>query len=135
MSARIVKTSSDGKEEIEEEVKVQYLIGTDGGKSSVRKQAEFTFLGESRVQDRFLVADIHIKGLDPNVSHLLVSFYCMLTYLLDIDLAHVGRCSVAIVSECNCTVLIRLKPKSVDLLSVALLQTLMCSVSSAWGKT
>jgi len=68
VSARLVKISSTG-EEAEEEVKAHYLIGTDGGKSSVRKEAGLTFLGESKVQDRFVLGDFHIKGLDPSVSY------------------------------------------------------------------
>jgi len=74
--ARIVKLTNDGHEIAEEEVKARYLIGTDGGRSDVRKQAGITFLGESRVQDRFLVADIHLKGLDLTVSSLL----CLLSH-------------------------------------------------------
>lgn len=65
--AHIVKTI-DGKE-VEETMKVQYLVGSDGGRSIVRKLSGITFLGESRVTENFVVGDIHVKrGLSGYVS-------------------------------------------------------------------
>jgi 2-polyprenyl-6-methoxyphenol hydroxylase-like FAD-dependent oxidoreductase len=56
----LVKTTADGKE-TKETVKCQYLIGTDGAHSIVRKTAGMTFLGESRPSAKFIFGDIHVK--------------------------------------------------------------------------
>ncbi|KAG9082383.1 hypothetical protein FRC06_005102 [Ceratobasidium sp. 370] len=60
--------SEDGVDR-QEVLTVRWLIGADGPKSTVRKQAGFTFLGETRAQ-RFISGDIHIRcDLDRKVAH------------------------------------------------------------------
>jgi 2-polyprenyl-6-methoxyphenol hydroxylase-like FAD-dependent oxidoreductase len=51
----------------EEVVHAQYLVGADGGRSTVRKKLGLTFLGETRYQDYLIYGDAVIKGLDNKV--------------------------------------------------------------------
>jgi 2-polyprenyl-6-methoxyphenol hydroxylase-like FAD-dependent oxidoreductase len=51
----------------EETVHAQYLVGTDGGRSVVRKKLGLTFLGETREDHCMVYGDAHVKGLDDNV--------------------------------------------------------------------
>ncbi|KAG9078661.1 hypothetical protein FRC06_008254 [Ceratobasidium sp. 370] len=61
--------SEDGVDR-EEVLKVRWLIGADGPKSTVRKQAGLTFLGETRDDHRFISGDLHIHGdLDRKIAH------------------------------------------------------------------
>jgi 2-polyprenyl-6-methoxyphenol hydroxylase-like FAD-dependent oxidoreductase len=68
------KHSVDGDAFEEDTVHVQYLVGTDGGRSTVRKQLGLTFLGETRTQDCLIYGDAAIKGLDNQVC-------CYLDYM------------------------------------------------------
>ena len=86
--AHLTKTV-DGKE-TEETAKFAWLVGADGGKGTlscppltrwnitinagmVRKQLGLPFAGVTRNEGRFLLGEIHIKGLDTEVClcHLL----------------------------------------------------------------
>jgi 2-polyprenyl-6-methoxyphenol hydroxylase-like FAD-dependent oxidoreductase len=49
-----------------EEVHCDYLIGCDGGRSTVRKQLGLTLEGEVIDEDPMLVADVEIEGFDRN---------------------------------------------------------------------
>lgn len=52
-----------------EEIQARYLVGCDGGHSTVRKGADIAFLGETWDEERFLLANVSVSGLDPNYSH------------------------------------------------------------------
>jgi 2-polyprenyl-6-methoxyphenol hydroxylase-like FAD-dependent oxidoreductase len=53
-----------------ETVAVRWLVGCDGGRSVVRKQAGIAFEGETREEVRMIVADIRVDGLDRDAWHL-----------------------------------------------------------------
>ncbi|KAJ7695074.1 FAD binding domain-containing protein [Mycena rosella] len=64
--ARIVKTAEDGTQN-EETATFDWLVGTDGAHSVVRKQLGLSFLGETRTESIMALGDINIEeGLDPN---------------------------------------------------------------------
>jgi 2-polyprenyl-6-methoxyphenol hydroxylase-like FAD-dependent oxidoreductase len=51
-------------------VRARYLVGADGGRSSVRKAAGVGFAGETLEQHRMLIADVRIAGLDRDHWHI-----------------------------------------------------------------
>jgi 2-polyprenyl-6-methoxyphenol hydroxylase-like FAD-dependent oxidoreductase len=53
-----------------ETVMARWLIGCDGGHSTVRKQGEFAFVGETREEVRMIVADAEVEGIDRDVWHM-----------------------------------------------------------------
>ncbi|KAH7925393.1 hypothetical protein BV22DRAFT_1129057 [Leucogyrophana mollusca] len=55
--------------EVMETVKVGWLVGADGAHSTVRKQLGLPFIGETR-NERFVIADVHLQGLDMHHLHL-----------------------------------------------------------------
>ncbi|KAF7342093.1 FAD-binding-3 domain-containing protein [Mycena venus] len=68
--ARIVKTDSDGSQH-EESTKFDWLIGTDGAHSVVRKQLGLSFLGETREEQHLALGDIVVEeGADPKFWHM-----------------------------------------------------------------
>lgn len=50
-----------------EAVTAHWLVGCDGGHSTVRKQAGIAFEGETREELRMIVADLEVDGLDRDV--------------------------------------------------------------------
>src|SRR4051812_11151763 len=64
VSAVVVK---DGEAET---ITARWLIGCDGGHSTVRKQAGIAFEGETREEVRMLVADVDVDGLDREAWHM-----------------------------------------------------------------
>jgi 2-polyprenyl-6-methoxyphenol hydroxylase-like FAD-dependent oxidoreductase len=52
-----------------ETVTASWLVGCDGGHSTVREQARIAFVGETREEVRMLVADVEVDGLDRDVWH------------------------------------------------------------------
>jgi 2-polyprenyl-6-methoxyphenol hydroxylase-like FAD-dependent oxidoreductase len=68
-----LKKRPDSRNAFEEEtVRAQYLVGTDGGRSIVRKKLGLTFLGETRYEDCLIYGDAAIKGLDNEVCYMLL---------------------------------------------------------------
>ncbi|TFK73747.1 hypothetical protein BDN72DRAFT_814023 [Pluteus cervinus] len=66
--AHLVKQSNG--QETEEVAKFQYLAGTDGAHSVVRKNLDVSFLGETREKQNLVVGDIWVKeGLDGKCWH------------------------------------------------------------------
>ncbi|KDQ08401.1 hypothetical protein BOTBODRAFT_148729 [Botryobasidium botryosum FD-172 SS1] len=54
-----------------EVVKIDWMIGSDGGKSAVRKGLDsVSFIGETPEEGLTIIADIHIENLDRGVWHL-----------------------------------------------------------------
>ena len=52
-----------------ETVRVEYLVGADGGRSTVRRTLGIPLLGETREQQRALVADVPVPGLGRDHWH------------------------------------------------------------------
>ena len=68
--AHLAKTLSNG-EVLEETVECQYLVGSEGAHSIVRKNSGMTFLGESMPAAKALLGDIYAKrGLSKDVRSL-----------------------------------------------------------------
>ncbi len=56
-------------------VTADYLVGCDGGRSTVRRLLGIGFTGQSRAADRYLLGDVTIDGLRPLTDdHRLASF-------------------------------------------------------------
>jgi 2-polyprenyl-6-methoxyphenol hydroxylase-like FAD-dependent oxidoreductase len=53
-----------------ETVTARWLVGCDGGHSTVRKQAGIAFEGETRDEVRMIVADVGVDGLDRSAWHM-----------------------------------------------------------------
>ena len=49
-----------------EKIRSRYLVGADGGSSTVRKAAGIRFIGETNEADRMLIIDGTINGLSRN---------------------------------------------------------------------
>ncbi|KAJ7068962.1 FAD binding domain-containing protein [Mycena belliarum] len=68
--AEIVKTDVDGTQHVESTT-FDWLVGTDGARSVVRKQLGLSFVGETREQENMAVGDMVIEeGLDPKFWHM-----------------------------------------------------------------
>lgn len=52
-----------------ETIQARYLVGCDGGHSTVRHLGGFSFLGETLEQEWFLNAGVEVEGLDPHYGH------------------------------------------------------------------
>ncbi|HEY4063801.1 MAG TPA: FAD-dependent monooxygenase [Puia sp.] len=53
-----------------EEASFDYLVGCDGGKSTVRKTVGIRFEGETHEDEKALVGDVEIEGLVPDAWHM-----------------------------------------------------------------
>ncbi|KAF7318436.1 FAD-binding-3 domain-containing protein [Mycena chlorophos] len=62
--ATLVKHQADGSEVVEEG-KYEWLVGTDGAHSIVRKALGLSFLGETQEDAEMAVGDIEVHGVDP----------------------------------------------------------------------
>lgn len=51
-------------------VRAHYLVGADGGSSTVRKGAGIAFTGTTNAEDRTLIVDANIEGLSRNRWHM-----------------------------------------------------------------
>ncbi|MER7850209.1 FAD-dependent monooxygenase [Kitasatospora sp. NPDC096077] len=51
-------------------LRARYLIGCDGGRSTVRKLAGIPFLGETWEEERFIMASMDLDGLDTEHLHI-----------------------------------------------------------------
>lgn len=51
-------------------LRCRYLVGCDGGKSTVRQQAQIAFAGETIEQYRMLLGDVRVAGLDRAHWHI-----------------------------------------------------------------
>jgi 2-polyprenyl-6-methoxyphenol hydroxylase-like FAD-dependent oxidoreductase len=51
-------------------VEARWLVGCDGGKSSVRQLIGVSFLGETLETHRMLVGDVHVQGIDRDHWHI-----------------------------------------------------------------
>ncbi|MDH6578152.1 FAD-dependent monooxygenase [Kitasatospora sp. MAP5-34] len=53
-----------------EQIRARYLVGCDGGRSTVRKLTGIPFLGETWDEERFLLGSMRIEGLAPEALHI-----------------------------------------------------------------
>jgi 2-polyprenyl-6-methoxyphenol hydroxylase-like FAD-dependent oxidoreductase len=51
-------------------LRARWLVGCDGGKSTVRQLSNIPFLGETLETYRMLVGDVHVEGLDRDHWHV-----------------------------------------------------------------
>ncbi|MGK3208680.1 FAD-dependent oxidoreductase [Amycolatopsis sp. MEPSY49] len=58
------------KDGVAETITARWLVGCDGGHSTVRKQAGISFEGETREEVRMIVADVEVDGLDREAWHM-----------------------------------------------------------------
>ncbi|KDQ12632.1 hypothetical protein BOTBODRAFT_134487 [Botryobasidium botryosum FD-172 SS1] len=56
-------------------VRVDWLIGADGGRSAVRRRLGISFIGETVKEMETIVADLDIEGIDRGVSLCISSFF------------------------------------------------------------
>ncbi|KZT64850.1 monooxygenase [Daedalea quercina L-15889] len=63
-----VKKTTDGKETMETK-SYRWLIGADGGKSSVRKQLGLSFEGSS-TEEKIVLGEVYLEGLDTEYWHI-----------------------------------------------------------------
>lgn len=75
--AKIMHTAEDGRQN-EETATFEWLVGTDGAHSVVRKQLGLSFLGETRTEHVVGLGDIVVEeGLGMDVSaNLVFCFIC-----------------------------------------------------------
>lgn len=52
-------------------IRADYLVGADGGRSTVRKASGVEFLGGALTEERIVVGDVRVSGLDGRCCHLL----------------------------------------------------------------
>ncbi|KAJ7662140.1 FAD binding domain-containing protein [Mycena polygramma] len=67
--AHIVKTDANGTQ-AEENTRFDWLVGTDGARSVVRKQLGLSFLGETRAEHMALGDIVVEEGADPGFWHM-----------------------------------------------------------------
>ena len=53
-----------------ERVRARYLVGADGGRSRVRKLLGVAFVGETDEEDRALIGDLRVDGMDRGAWHV-----------------------------------------------------------------
>jgi 2-polyprenyl-6-methoxyphenol hydroxylase-like FAD-dependent oxidoreductase len=53
-----------------EEAHVSYLVGCDGGRSTVRKALGIAFVGETRETEQAAIADVRVDGLERDAWHM-----------------------------------------------------------------
>jgi 2-polyprenyl-6-methoxyphenol hydroxylase-like FAD-dependent oxidoreductase len=66
---QVVVTLADG-DGGSRQVSAQFLIGADGGRSTVRRLLGVGFEGETRETERMFVADVRVEGLDRDYWHV-----------------------------------------------------------------
>ena len=57
----------------QEQVRADYLVGADGGRSFVRKHTGIAFAGETYDSERTLIGDVRATGLEGTFCHLFTS--------------------------------------------------------------
>jgi 2-polyprenyl-6-methoxyphenol hydroxylase-like FAD-dependent oxidoreductase len=53
-----------------EEARASYLVGCDGGRSTVRKALGIAFVGETRETEQAAIADVRVDGLERDAWHM-----------------------------------------------------------------
>ena len=65
-----VEVTLSGPDGASRQLSTQYLIGADGGRSTVRRRLGVGFEGETRETERMFVADVRVEGLDREYWHV-----------------------------------------------------------------
>lgn len=65
-------TATLQRESVAETVHAAYLVGADGGRSTVRRRLGLAFSGATAEDTRALIADVHVEGMD---DHEAVHFW------------------------------------------------------------
>jgi 2-polyprenyl-6-methoxyphenol hydroxylase-like FAD-dependent oxidoreductase len=76
---RLKKHSKEQSIASEETVYTEYLVGTDGGRSIVRKGLGLEFAGETRSKDCWIYGDVELTGLGEGVRPVASSVRTPLT--------------------------------------------------------
>ncbi|RKH66103.1 3-(3-hydroxyphenyl)propionate hydroxylase [Corallococcus sp. AB049A] len=63
-------TATLTRDGVEETVRTQYLVGADGGHSRVRKELGLTFHGVTHEEERMVVGDVSVEGLEHTHWHI-----------------------------------------------------------------
>jgi len=63
-----VAVSRDGSPDT---IVARWVVGTDGGRSSIRRSAGFTFEGETDASEHTFIGDVRVKGLTGDACHIL----------------------------------------------------------------
>jgi 2-polyprenyl-6-methoxyphenol hydroxylase-like FAD-dependent oxidoreductase len=74
---------------VDEVVRVDYLVGADGGKSTVRKQAGIEFVGDTDETITAMLADVRVDGLDPAHGYAWVNGGIALAPIAGTDLFNI----------------------------------------------
>jgi 2-polyprenyl-6-methoxyphenol hydroxylase-like FAD-dependent oxidoreductase len=56
---------------VSQKARARYLVGADGGRSAVRKRSGVAFEGETLAEERTLIGDVKVRGLDGVACHIL----------------------------------------------------------------
>ncbi|WP_433753950.1 FAD-dependent monooxygenase [Paenibacillus amylolyticus] len=57
----------------EEHIRARYVVGSDGGKSNIRKFIHLPLVGETRDHERWYLGDVRLEGLDRDHIHIWTS--------------------------------------------------------------
>lgn len=63
-ASSVIATLVDGRK-----IRARYLVGCDGGRSTVRRHLGAPILGQTHNDQYFLIGDVKVQGLDGSVSH------------------------------------------------------------------
>jgi 2-polyprenyl-6-methoxyphenol hydroxylase-like FAD-dependent oxidoreductase len=77
VTAHLQRTSPDGVLSTEV-AEAMYIVGTDGGRSRVRKELGLAFEGET-LPGAVIIGDVQLSGLEPLVSESCSRYYSILT--------------------------------------------------------
>ncbi|MHA6758554.1 FAD-dependent monooxygenase [Streptacidiphilus sp. PAMC 29251] len=82
-----------GPDGAERWVRADYVVGTDGGRSTVRRLLGVGFAGETREEERMLLADVRAEGIDREYWHI---WQVRREALIDrVEVGDLRRCPVA----------------------------------------
>ncbi|MDT0123018.1 FAD-dependent monooxygenase [Paenibacillus sp. RRE4] len=68
-SVQVTVNTPEGKEQIH----ARYVVGADGGKSSIRKFIHLPLVGKTHDHERWYLGDVRLEGLDRNHIHIWTS--------------------------------------------------------------
>lgn len=57
----------------EEQIRARYVVGSDGGKSNIRKFIQLPLVGETHDDERWYLGDVRLEGLDRDHIHIWTS--------------------------------------------------------------
>jgi 2-polyprenyl-6-methoxyphenol hydroxylase-like FAD-dependent oxidoreductase len=96
--AHLKKHTKEQSVPTEETVYVQYLVGTDGARSVVRKGLGLEFAGETRSKDCWIYGDVELTGLPEDVCRITPSACTPHSHAAN----RLGRCLETCRPRCEC---------------------------------